>query len=73
VEVATTNEVKWRRSAYTVLLLGLATAVSSAQTLTTVADFDEADGAEPNSVLVQGTDGNFYGTTEFGGAHNDGT
>jgi uncharacterized repeat protein (TIGR03803 family) len=73
MEMATTNEMKWRTSACAVLLLGLAAAVSSAQTLTTVADFDGADGTGPNSVLVQGTDGNFYGTTEFGGANNLGT
>ena len=31
------------------------------------------DGATPNGDLVQGADGNFYGTTEFGGSRNDGT
>jgi uncharacterized repeat protein (TIGR03803 family) len=31
------------------------------------------DGSEPYAGLVQGTDGNFYGTTEFGGANNGGT
>ena len=32
-----------------------------------------ADGTKPNGPLVQGTDGNFYGTTPQGGAHNQGT
>jgi len=32
-----------------------------------------ADGAYPESPLVQGTDQNFYGTTIFGGANNYGT
>jgi uncharacterized repeat protein (TIGR03803 family) len=32
-----------------------------------------ADGANPGAGLVQGTDGNFYGTTLFGGASNNGT
>lgn len=31
------------------------------------------DGYRPDSVLVQGTDGNYYGTTYQGGAHNQGT
>ena len=31
------------------------------------------DGASPQGVLVQGTDGNFYGTTYQGGANNYGT
>lgn len=31
------------------------------------------DGSNPNSGLVQGSDGNFYGTTGTGGASNDGT
>jgi uncharacterized repeat protein (TIGR03803 family) len=35
--------------------------------------FHGPDGSSPMSALTQGSDGNFYGTTEFGGAYNDGT
>jgi uncharacterized repeat protein (TIGR03803 family) len=31
------------------------------------------DGANPQAALVQGTDGNFYGTTDSGGSSEDGT
>ena len=36
-------------------------------------DFDGFDGGRPASALAQGADGNFYGTTEYGGAYGDGT
>ncbi|HXM41853.1 MAG TPA: choice-of-anchor tandem repeat GloVer-containing protein [Bryobacteraceae bacterium] len=35
--------------------------------------FDSADGANPESALIQATDGYLYGTTTAGGANNDGT
>ena len=48
--------------------------VSPAQTLSTLVDFDGTDGNYPEYVsLVQGTDGNFYGTTGYGGDNGDGT
>jgi uncharacterized repeat protein (TIGR03803 family) len=37
-------------------------------TLTTLASFNGSNGAQPETALVQGNDGNFYGTTEFGGS-----
>ena len=45
----------------------------SAQTLTTLHSFNGGDGQSPDAALVQGTDGNFYGTTAFGGTHFRGT
>jgi uncharacterized repeat protein (TIGR03803 family) len=39
-------------------------------TLTTMHRFDGADGSGPYSGLIQGTDGNFYGTTAYGGTNN---
>jgi uncharacterized repeat protein (TIGR03803 family) len=40
--------------------------------LSTLHSFDLTDGSHPAAGLVQGTDGNFYGTTAQGGSHGDG-
>ena len=47
-----------------------ATISSLAQTLTTLVSFDGTNGANPSAAVVQGTDGNFYGTTIGGGVTN---
>jgi uncharacterized repeat protein (TIGR03803 family) len=69
------NELSWGKRICFVILLCAATAVaSSAQTFTTLVSFNGTDGANPYYMsLVQGTDGNFYGTTSMGGANNYGT
>ena len=46
--------------------------ITPSGTLTTLHAFDQTDGYEPYAGLVQGTDGNFYGTTMYGGANGDG-
>ncbi len=53
---------------------GVVFKITTAGTLTTLWQFSGgADGGEPIAALVQGNDGNFYGTTSQGGAHNAGT
>ena len=42
-------------------------------TFTTLASFDGTNGASPEAGLVQGADGNFYGTTTYGGTNGYGT
>jgi uncharacterized repeat protein (TIGR03803 family) len=56
-----------------VMFLITATVGASAQTFQTVITFSETNGAVPTAVLVQGTDGNFYGTTQYGGTSDLGT
>jgi len=53
--------------------------ITPAGVLTTLVSFNSAllpmaaNGASPYGGLVQGSDGNFYGTTYYGGGDNDGT
>src|SRR5208282_398944 len=51
--------------------------ITPSGTLTTLYSFCSkancTDGANPQAGLIQATDGNFYGTTTFGGANSDGT
>ena len=43
--------------------------VTPSGTLTVLHSFDATDGEKSYAALVQGTDGNFYGTTSFGGGN----
>jgi uncharacterized repeat protein (TIGR03803 family) len=47
--------------------------ITPAGTLTTLHSFAGSDGYSPAAALIQGTDGNFYGTTYYGGASSYGT
>ena len=59
----------WRNRVWVVLVLGVGTAIGApGQTLTTLVNFNETNGDAPEyGSLVQGSDGNFYGTTFNGG------
>lgn len=59
---------RMRKTPCLILFAVVAAAISShAQTFTTLAAFDITNGAYPYGTLVQGLDGNFYGTTAEGG------
>jgi uncharacterized repeat protein (TIGR03803 family) len=47
---------------------GMVFKITLSGALTTLFSFDGADGAGPQAALVQGTNGEFYGTTAVGGA-----
>ncbi len=44
--------------------------ITAAGALTTLHNFEGPDGAGPVSALIQGTDGNFYGVTQYSGANS---
>jgi len=63
-----------RKMARILGLISIAAVVGAqAQTFNTWVNFDGTDGGNPVASLVQGLDGNFYGTTTDAGEHNGGT
>jgi uncharacterized repeat protein (TIGR03803 family) len=63
-----------RRLAVIFLMFGSMAIISPAQTFTTLFSFDGTDGSDPvYASLVQGLDGNLYGTTSEGGNFSGGT
>jgi uncharacterized repeat protein (TIGR03803 family) len=64
----------FRKIASIVSIFFAATVIAvSAQTFTTLAAFHGTNGQSPNTALVQGLDGNLYGTTGTGGTAGYGT
>lgn len=57
----------------TAMVMMAAASAASAQKFTTLANFDVANGQSPTAALVQGLDGDLYGTTASGGLFSSGT
>src|SRR5580658_7912973 len=60
----------WKMVRIVCTLCAAMTISSSAQTLTTLVSFDGTNGSAPAASLIQASDGNLYGTTEYGGPIN---
>ncbi|MGH9432855.1 MAG: choice-of-anchor tandem repeat GloVer-containing protein [Terriglobia bacterium] len=63
-------KLSWRKTACALFLIYAAAAIASpGQTFKTLANLDGTNGTQPLAAVVQGTDGNLYGTTDTGGAN----
>jgi uncharacterized repeat protein (TIGR03803 family) len=63
----------WKAVCAAFLFCAVATIASSAQTFNVLTNFDGTNGGNPYGSLVQGEDGNFYGTTNVKGPTDYGT
>jgi len=72
--VNTVAKLNWGKTYAAFALCAMTAIALPAQTFTTLHAFEgKDDGAVPVAGLVQATNGDFYGTTIYGGANNDGT
>jgi len=72
VEGCDMNSVSLSKIACLLVVFCVSMAIgTTAQMLTTLVNFSDANGADSFAPLIQGTDGNFYGTTADGGANQD--
>jgi uncharacterized repeat protein (TIGR03803 family) len=64
----------WKMTGVVFVLCAATTVAAHAQTFTTLVNFDGTNGGAPEYMsLIQGIDGNLYGTTASGGLNNGGT
>ena len=69
---AYTNQYGQGGTVFKITTNGVLTTLYAFGTVTNAASYP-LDGLEPEAGLVQGSDGYFYGTTEYGGTYNNGT
>lgn len=69
LERRTPRKFGFARLACIAIVVCIAMSAAHAQTWTLLASFNQSNGDLPQESLVQGVDGNFYGTTMMGGAN----
>ncbi|MGA2005582.1 MAG: hypothetical protein ABSG70_19540, partial [Terriglobales bacterium] len=60
--------IGWKRTCALFMLCAAAAIASPAQTFTSLFSFDGTDGSDPYLMSFLGLNGNYYGTTNAGGA-----